>query len=258
MKVVLYARVSTEKQAKKDLSIPEQIHQMQSYCAQHGHEIVKVYKEEGASARDERRPAFQRMMYELLSGVTCAEGIIVYSRSRFFRDAFKAKYYENKLKKKGIHLISLTIPTENLDTPAGNLVKNIEDAISQYQSDINGVYTLAGMMANARRGYFNGGTPPYGYKVVKTKDELGNLKAKLEICQEEAEIVKMIFTLYVQKAMGTKKIAQILNEQGIKRRNGKEWTKDNILSILRNPVYKGERIFNRYDSKTRKEKPEEE
>lgn len=92
----------------------------------------------------------------------------------------------------------------------------------------------------------------------KQKMNMVTSSQKLEICPEEAETVKIIFTLYVQKALGAKKIAQILNEQGIKRRNGKKWTKDNILSILQNPIYKGERIFNRYDSKTRKEKPQDE
>lgn len=75
MKVVLYARVSTEKQARKELSISEQIRQMQSYCAQYGHEIVKIYREKGASARDEKRPIFQKMLQELLSGEVKAEAM---------------------------------------------------------------------------------------------------------------------------------------------------------------------------------------
>lgn len=115
MKVVLYARVSTEKQAKKDLSIPEQIRRMEQFCAQKNYEIVKTYKEEGASARDDRRPVFRKMIYQLLSGKRKVDAIVVYARSRFFRDVFGAKYYEHRLEKKGIQVISATLLTESLD-----------------------------------------------------------------------------------------------------------------------------------------------
>jgi len=258
MNVVLYARVSTEKQAKKDLSIPEQTRQMEFYCIQKGHRVVKIYREEGASARDEKRPVFQDMIYEVLLGTIKVEAIIVYSRSRFFRDAFKAKYYEKKLEKKGVKLISLMIPTENLNTPTENLFKNMEDTLSQFQSDINALYTLAGMKANARKGYFNGGIPPFGYRIKRVQDEHDNLKSVLKVCSIEANTVQLIFELYVQKSYGAKRIASTLNKMGIAKRNGRKWTKDNVLWILHDTTYKGERIFNRYSSKTKKEKPKNE
>lgn len=152
MKVVLYARVSTEKQAKKDLSIPEQIRRMELFCAQKNHQVVRIYREEGASARDDRRPVFQKMIYQLLSGEVKVDAIVVYARSRFFRDVFGAKYYEHKLGEKGIEVISATLLTESLDAPAEHFIKNVDDAVSQYQSEMTGLFTLGGMIANAGKG----------------------------------------------------------------------------------------------------------
>jgi len=257
MDVVLYPRVSTEKQAKKDLSIPEQIREMRAYCREHGHNIKKIYDGEAASARDDKRPVFQEMIEELLSGSIKAKGIIVYSLSRFFRNLVKANFYEEKLNKKEIRVISLTMPTENLETPFANAFKNFEYTVSQLQSDLNARYTLGGMKANARKGYFNGGTSPFGYRTKKVEDEHGNPKSILEIHPTEAEIVGHIFRLYTQKGFGTKKIACLLNSEGIRTRQGRKWSKDRIRAILVNSTYMGERIYNRFESKTKREKPKD-
>jgi len=74
MDVVLYPRVSTEKQAKKDLSIPEQIREMRAYCRKRGHNIKKIYDGEAASARDDKRPVFQEMIEELVSAASKRRG----------------------------------------------------------------------------------------------------------------------------------------------------------------------------------------
>jgi site-specific DNA recombinase len=62
MIVALYARVSTTKKAEKDLSIPDQLRQMRDWCQRQSHTIAVEYVEAGASATDDRRPEFQRML----------------------------------------------------------------------------------------------------------------------------------------------------------------------------------------------------
>lgn len=62
MKVVLYARVSTTRQAERDLSNPDQIRQLRQYCDQHSHKVVKEFREEWAFATDDNRPRFQEML----------------------------------------------------------------------------------------------------------------------------------------------------------------------------------------------------
>jgi len=257
MDVVLYPRVSDPKQAKKGLSMPEQIREMKAYCWERGHNILKVYEGEVASARDDRRPIFREMIEELLSGTIKAKGIVVFSRSRFFRDFVKAHYYEERLKKRGIQVISLTMPTENLEAPFANAWKNFEYMVSQMQSDLIALHTLGGMKANARKGYFNGGVPPFGYRTRKEEDERGNAKSVLEISPLEAEIVRYIFRLYTQEGRGAKAIASLLNAEELRTRQRGKWTKDNVGAILLNPTYKGERIYNRYESKTKIEKPKD-
>ena len=58
MRVCLYARVSTSRQAENDLSSPDQLQQMRKWCSDQGHLIALEYVEPGVSATDDKRPEF--------------------------------------------------------------------------------------------------------------------------------------------------------------------------------------------------------
>lgn len=108
MVVALYARVSTTRQAEKDLSIPDQLSQMRQWCQRNGYEVGLEYVEAGASATDDRRPEFQRMIQEATLKPSPYEAVIVHSLSRFFRDFLEFALYERRLNKAGVKLISIT------------------------------------------------------------------------------------------------------------------------------------------------------
>lgn len=62
-RAAIYVRVSTARQAERDLSIPDQIVQCRTWCARQGIEVVQIFSEPGASALDEDRPVFQEMIH---------------------------------------------------------------------------------------------------------------------------------------------------------------------------------------------------
>ena len=99
MAVALYARVSTVRQAEKDLSIPDQLNQMRDWAAANGFAVAMEYIEAGASATDDKRPVFQQMIADATSDSEPYEAIIIHSRSRFFRDMFEFLNYERMLKR---------------------------------------------------------------------------------------------------------------------------------------------------------------
>ena len=214
--MVLYARVSTARQAEHDLSIPDQLAQMRQYCAQNGHEIVEEFREEGASATDAKRPAFREMIRFVLEKDSRAEAILVLTTSRFFRDALGARIYKRRLQKEGVRVISIT--QEVADDPTGKFVEGIFELQDQYESDINAFHTLRGMKENARRGYFNGSVPPFGYRTEAVEDERGNRKSKLVPDEDEAAVVRRVFEVYVHgvegKPIGSKGLTELLNRKG--------------------------------------------
>jgi site-specific DNA recombinase len=61
-RAALYLRVSTARQAEHDVSIPDQKRQGEAYCDSRGLELVETFVEAGASATNDRRPEFQRMI----------------------------------------------------------------------------------------------------------------------------------------------------------------------------------------------------
>src|SRR5882762_6829404 len=62
LRAALYLRVSTARQAEHDVSIPDQMRQGEAYCTSRGYRLVETYVEPGASATNDRRPEFQRMI----------------------------------------------------------------------------------------------------------------------------------------------------------------------------------------------------
>jgi site-specific DNA recombinase len=84
----LYLRVSTARRAEHDVSIPDQRKQGEACCASRGHQLVETYVEPGASATNDRRPEFQKMMEAGTAKPSAFDVVIVHSFSRFFRDHF--------------------------------------------------------------------------------------------------------------------------------------------------------------------------
>jgi len=97
-----------------------------------------------------------------------------------------------------------------------------------------------GRVAAHKRGCFLGNYAPYGYKKVKLgKDHT------LEIIEDEAEVVRLVFDLYTQEDLTPYQIACRLNNMGVKPVRADSWGKDTIRKMLRNPHYAGYVVFNR-------------
>lgn len=97
-----------------------------------------------------------------------------------------------------------------------------------------------GRVAAVKRGCYIGNYAPYGYKKVKIgKDHT------LEIIDDEAEAVRLIFDLYTKDRLTPYQIACRLNEMGVPAPRGKKWVKDTIRVIVRNAHYIGKVVFNR-------------
>ncbi|MCE5257247.1 MAG: recombinase family protein, partial [Spirochaetaceae bacterium] len=260
MVAALYARVSTGKQAEKELSIPDQLRQMREWCARKGFEVAEEYCELGASAMDDKRPVFQEMIQTACLDSKPFDAIIVHSLSRFFRDMIKSELYQQQLRRQEVVVLSIT--QETSDDSAGRMVRRIFSMFDEYQSQENAKHTLRAMKENARQGYFNGSKPPYGYRAVEAAG-LGNKgkKKKLEIDELEASIVRSIFDLYLNgkdgHSIGIVAIAAHLTDLDMTRR-GTRWRKNRVHEILTDRVYIGEYYFNKKRTKTGEAKPDSE
>ena len=107
MKLACYLRVSSTRQAKESESIAGQRYQIEQWAIREGHELVAEFCDEGISAYNGTRPAFNRMLNEATSDSAQFEGIVVYNLSRFSRNVSKFLNAKEKLDEAEIRLLSV-------------------------------------------------------------------------------------------------------------------------------------------------------
>jgi site-specific DNA recombinase len=256
VRAALYLRVSTARQAEHDVSIPDQRRQGEVYCQSRGYQLVETYVEPGASATNDRRPEFQRMIEAGTSKPAPFDVVVVHSFSRFFRDHFELEFYVRKLAKNGVRLVSIT--QEMGDDPMHVMMRQIMALFDEYQSKENAKHVIRALKENARQGG-NGSLPPIGYRTVAAETRGAKVKKKLEIDPLHADTVRLIYRLALQGdgtsgQMGVKNIVSYLNRNRIFTRDGGRWGIGQVHRILTRRTYVGEHEFNRR-SKTKERKP---
>ncbi|WP_323990717.1 recombinase family protein [Nguyenibacter sp. L1] len=168
--------------------------------------------EPGASATNDRRPEFQRMIEVGTTKPALFDVVVVHSFSRFFRDHFELEFYVRKLAKNGVKLVSIT--QEKGDDPMHVMMRQIMALFDEYQSK-----------ENARQGFWNGSLPPIGYRVVAVEQRRAKTKKKLEIDPLHADTVRLIYRLALEGdgtsgQMSVKTIVSYLNGHRLFTRDG--------------------------------------
>ncbi|WP_172198095.1 recombinase family protein [Saccharibacillus qingshengii] len=237
MNIALYLRVSSEQQAERQLSIPAQREALRKYALNKGWNIVEEFVDEAKSAKTDERPSFQEMIAAAQGNNANFQAILVHKFDRFSRSRADHVIYKALLKKQGIQVLSVTEQTDP-DTPHGMLLEGILEVISEFYNLNLKQETLKGMRENAAQGYHCGGRAPFGYRLVREGSKVSYGLGP----QEEIDLVKQIFSM-ASEGMGGKKIARILNAQGIPK--GRRWAPSTVLSILQNEAYLGQRVWNK-------------
>ena len=84
------------------------------------------------------------------------------------------------------------------------------------------------------------GEPPYGYRRTYI-----DKKPTLEIYEPEADVIKMVYDMYVNQHYGSSTIANTLNSMGLKPRKSEQFSRTTIRFYLSNPIYTGKIVFNK-------------
>ncbi len=225
MRAAIYARVSTDDQAREGFSIPAQLKRLQAYCKAKGWEVSSEYVDDGFSGRDINRPAYQRMLSERDSW----DVLLVLKMDRIHRNAKNFTQMMDDLSSWKRQFNSMQ---EKFDTTSamGRFVMDIIQRIAQLESEQIGERVKVGMTQKARKGNGYLGSPdPYGYEI-----ETGQLK----VMDQEAGVVPFIYHAYMM-GFSLDEIARKLNERGIPAKKGGPWSKQMISKVLRNPIYCG-------------------
>lgn len=255
IRVAIYVRVSTSRQAERDLSLPDQIAQCQAWCEARDWQVAEIFSEPGASALDDDRPAFQEMIFKATRPERPFDHVVVHSLSRFSRDSLHSELYVRQLRKAGVSLISIT---QDIGQDAsGEFIRKVLNVFDEHQSRENAKHVHRAMLENARQGFWNGSRPPYGYDVVVVERRGNRDKKVLVINDREADIIREIYGLATGsqgRPMGVAAIAIHLNSRGETRR-GRPFDTGGVHHLLTSTTYVGRHPFNRRDSRNGRMRP---
>jgi site-specific DNA recombinase len=225
-RAAIYVRTSSENQ-RFSYSLDEQARRCWERCDMKEWEVVYVFRDEARSGKDTGRPKFQKMMSKAES--RDFDVVVFWKLDRFSRSLMHVVNLEQKFRELNIALHSVT---EQIDTTtaAGRFnFRNIANA-AEFERDMIKQRTKMGHRALANDHKWPNDDLPLGYE----RKENG----KLSIIDGEAELVREIFGMYLEKR-SMPQVAHELNEKSIKTTEGNDWIPRAVGDILRNELYIG-------------------
>ncbi|MEK7376754.1 MAG: recombinase family protein, partial [Candidatus Margulisiibacteriota bacterium] len=228
MKAAIYTRISTDGQAEVEFNSCEtQEIKIRSFISsQNDLDVYKVYSDQGYSGANIERPALQEMLDDIRQGKI--NSVMSYKIDRLTRSPKDFYQLIDVFERSNVSFISVT---ERFDTstPSGRLLRNIMLTFGQFERELISERIRDKMAERAKKGMWNSGNTPLGYK---REDK------KLVIEPKEAEIVRAIFEEYIS----TGSVALVYNKLKEKKmfgRKGLPLIKTNITKILSNILYIG-------------------
>ena len=237
MKIAIYARVSSDTQAKEG-TIDSQIEALKEYAKIHNLDIAFECIDDGYSGTTLDRPGLDQLRDLAQSG--SIEGVLILAPDRLSRKQANQIILLDEFKRRNIQILFTS--QKFSDSPEDNLMLQIQGAISEYERTKILDRMRRGIVHAVKKGQVIGNNPPYGYCYVpKNKDTVGHW----EINPEEAETIKYIFDLYVNKGLSGTTITKRLNDEFAPCRSSKWWS-GQIYLILKSETYTGMAYMFRY------------
>ncbi len=237
----VYTRKSTDEGLDQEFnSLDAQREAGEAFIASQRHQgwecLPDRYDDGGFSGANIERPAMRRLLADIKAGKV--DVVVVYKVDRLSRSLLDFARLMEVFERQDVSFVSVT-QQFNTATSMGRLVLNVLLSFAQFEREMIAERTRDKIAAARRRGKWTGGPVPLGYQV---KDK------KLVVDELEAVVVREIFDLY-DAHRSALAVARALNDTGrrTKRhraqngnvREAREWSKDGVLRVLKNPIYAG-------------------
>ncbi len=234
MEVALYARVSSERQAQKDLSTSAQLRALRAFANEKGWAVVAEYVDKAKSGRTVNRPSFRKMLGAVKH--ERFDAVLVWKLDRLARNMEISTALDALFRKHRVRVISLH---ENIDdTPQGKLTARMFESFAEFYSNNLSQDIQRGIREVARRGFYPFSHAPIGYRKEPVQDGAA-FRYRLVPDEIYGDVIRRIFTLYVGGTTAPRIVAQ-LNKEGLSTNKGKRWIPKRLYDILRNRAYCGD------------------
>lgn len=241
LRAVFYARCSTEEESQKD-ALAQQVKEAKACIKDQGWTLVDGYIESKSGTTTKGRTEYTRLYDDLLKNKF--DIIVIKSQDRLMRNVKDWYLFIDRLvtEQKQLYIYI----ERKFYTTDDSLITGIKAILAEDYSR-----ELSKKINNAHRNrQKSGGTVMlnsnvYGFRKLPDKS--------IVLIEEEAEVKRRMYQLCAS-GFGTRTIATILENDGIRKRTGKPFGANDILRIIKNPINKGCVVMGRlhYDFETKK------
>ena len=243
LRAVLLLRVSTAKQVNgnDDCPLPVQQNRCTEVCKENGWTITDVVNESKSGFKNDmyKRKAILKIL--ALAEAKEFDVLVIFKQDRLGRRGNQTTEFIAKLISLGIRIFSATEGEIKLDSINSEVYVTLNGLWAKNESENISIRVKEAMVYTVENGSYRGGAPMFGYKTEETGviTKKGRVQHRLVVNEDEAYYVRRLFTMTVNEGKGTTQLANYLNNNGLRTHKGAKFQANNIMRILRNPLYIG-------------------
>ena len=226
---ILYARVSTDEQARSGYSLAQQLEALRNHAAAEGHEVLEEVADPGQSGASLERPGMDRVRDLVAAGGVSV--VLAQDRDRFAREPAYHYLLRREFEEHGTKIRALNDRGDG--SPEGELTDGILDQLAKYERAKIAERTRRGKLKRAREGkVVPTHTPDYGFRY--TEDRTG-----YDVDPEKMAVVRRIFEMVALEGKTLHGVKKVLDREGVPTPSGaRYWGNRFIRSVILDDVYK--------------------
>jgi site-specific DNA recombinase len=228
-RAILYARVSTDEQARSGYSLAQQLEALREYAARGGLQVLEEVADPGQSGASLERPGMDRVRDLVADGGVSV--VLAQDRDRFAREPAYHYLLRKEFEEQGTKIRALNDRGD--DSPEGELTDGILDQLAKYEKGKIAERSRRGKLRKAREGkIIPTHTPDYGFKFNSSREDY-------EVDEATMPVVRRIFHHASVEGLHLHRIKKLFDAEGISTpKGGRYWSKQFVRSRIVDDVYK--------------------
>ena len=227
-RAILYARVSTDEQARSGYSLAQQMEALRGYAAREGYEVFEEVSDAGQSGASLERPGMDRVRDLVAAGGVAV--VLAQDRDRFAREPAYHYLLRREFEERGTKIRAMNDRGDG--SPEGELTDGILDQLAKFERAKTAERTRRGKQRKVREGKIIASRAAFGFDYNAARDGY-------VVNPEQMGVVRRIFRMAGVERATIYAIRRHLEEAGLRTPSGKpKWDASFVRGLLLNDLYK--------------------